>query len=263
MVELGAAVMRQGLRQDAQMHLDVAEPHLLLLPGLDGTGRLYDPLLQALGDPWPTHVVSFPASADIGYAALLSWWAAQLPPEAPLFIRAESFSGPLAIALAAQHPQQVRGVMLCCTFAANPRPGLRWAVGLLPWLPVATRPSWPVLRLLMGRYGTAVARRRMAEVVSGLPPDLVRARLAAVLTVDVRTMLARVTQPVWLLQASDDALVPAAATQVLRDGLTQTQLTTLKGPHALLQACPEAAAGVLRDAWHRCFPDSSVESSPS
>ena len=240
-----------------------AKPCLLMLPGLDGTGQLFDPLRQAIGDEWSVRVMRYPLDRAGGYAELLRWLLAQLPPEMPVFIVAESFAGPLAIELAAQRPQQVRGVMLCCTFASNPRPGLRWAGGLLPWLPVATRPSWPVLRLLMGRYGTAVARRQMVEVVSGLPADLVRARLAAVLTVDVRAMLARVTQPVWLLQASDDALVPLAAIQVLCRGLPTSRLTTLQGPHALLQACPEAAAVVLRDAWHHCFADSTVESSPS
>jgi pimeloyl-ACP methyl ester carboxylesterase len=240
-----------------------AKPCLLMLPGLDGSGRLFDPLLQALGPQWPTLVMSYPPNASGGYIELQGWLEAQLPPQTPLFILAESFSGPLAVELAAQRPQQVRGVMLCCTFASNPRPGLRWAGGFLPWLPVATRPSWPVLRLLMGRYGTAGARRQMVDVVSGLPADLVRARLAAVLTVDVRAMLARVTQPVWLLQASDDALVPPAAIQVLSGGLPTSRLTTLQGPHALLQACPEAAAVVLRDAWHHCFADFTVESSPS
>jgi pimeloyl-ACP methyl ester carboxylesterase len=236
------------------------EPCCLMLPGLDGTGNLFEPLLQALGDQWPSRVMRYPANPGWGYAELLTWLQDHIPNDQPLFILAESFSGPLAIELAARRPQQVRGLVLCCTFAANPRPGLNWAAGLLPWLPMVTWPSGPMLRLLMGSCGTSVARGQMAEVVSGLPPDLVRARLAAVMAVDVRPVLPSLRQPVWVLQADADALVPSAATQELCEGLPQAQRVWLAGPHALLQACPEAAAAVLRDAWRQCFPDLPAES---
>lgn len=231
-----------------------------MLPGLDGTGKLFEPLLQILGDRWPHQVMRYPANPGWGYAELLTWVQEHIPNDQPLFILAESFSGPLAIELAARRPQQVRGLVLCCTFAANPRPGLNWAAGLLPWLPMVTWPTGPMLRLLMGPYGTAVARRQMVEVVSGLPTDLVRARLAAVMAADVRPVLPSLRQPVWVLQAEADALVPSAATQELSDGLPQAQRVRLAGPHALLQACPDAAAAVLRDAWRQCFPDLPAES---
>lgn len=231
-----------------------------MLPGLDGTGNLFEPLLQALGDQWPSRVMRYPADPGSGYAELLMWLQGQIPNDQPLFVLAESFSGPLAIELAARRPQQVRGIVLCCTFAANPRPSLRRAAWLLPWLPVVTWPSGAMLPLLMGSYGTAEARRQMVEVVSGLSPELVRARLAAVIAVDVRPVLPSLRLPVWVLQAEADALVPAAATQELCDGIGQAQSVRLAGPHALLQACPEAAAVVLRDAWRQCFPDLPAES---
>ena len=235
-------------------------PCLLMLPGLDGTGQLFEPLLKSLGARWPSRVMRYPADPGCGYAELLTWVQDQIPNDQPLFILAESFSGPLAIELAARRPQQVRVLVLCCTFASNPQSGLRWGKGLLPWMPLVTWPRWPMLRLLMGPYGTTEARQQMADVVSALPADLVRARLAAVMAVDVREALRSLTQPVWVLQADADALVPSSATQKLCDGLVQAKRVRLAGPHALLQACPEAAAVVLRDAWRQCFPDLPEES---
>ena len=263
MLGLEAEPARQGLRQDRAMQRQSDQPCCLMLPGLDGTGYLFEPLLQALGDRWPSRVMRYPANPGWGYAELLSWLQEQISNDRPLFLLAESFSGPLAIELATRRPDQVRGIVLCCTFAANPRPSLRWAARLLPWLPVVTWPSGPMLRLLMGSYGTTEGRRQMVEVVSSLSPELVRARLAAVIAVDVRPVLPSLRPPVWVLQAGADALVPDAATQELCHGIAQAQRVRLLGPHALLQACPEAAAAVLRDAWRQCFPDHPAESASS
>ncbi|TDM09244.1 MAG: hypothetical protein C4K60_08070 [Ideonella sp. MAG2] len=235
-------------------------PCCLMLPGLDGTGRLFEPLLTVLGDALPTRVVRYPPDPQAGYAELLDGLQQQIPPGVPLLIVAESFAGPLAIQLALRRPQQVRGMVLCCTFAANPRPGLSWVSGLLPWLPIVTSPTWPMLSLLMGRYGSTKARQQMIEVVAGLPVEVVRSRLAQVLAVDVRPCLAQLSQPVWLLQASDDALVPEHAIRTLSKGLAKVQHLSLKGPHALLQACPSEVAAVLEAAWQHCFTQQAAQS---
>jgi len=81
-----------------------AATHLVLLPGLDGTGELFAPLLQALGDRCPTSVVRY--GAELTFDEYVESAGKALPDQCVLI--AESFSGPFAIALAARHPPKVR-----------------------------------------------------------------------------------------------------------------------------------------------------------
>ncbi|MEW6284578.1 MAG: alpha/beta hydrolase, partial [Candidatus Eremiobacterota bacterium] len=64
-------------------------PHLLLLPGLDGTGRMFEPFLRGLPPGLEVSVTAYPDRLQ-PYADLeryLSW------PEGPCVLVAESFSG--------------------------------------------------------------------------------------------------------------------------------------------------------------------------
>jgi hypothetical protein len=52
---------------------------------------------------------------------------AALPTRGRFVLLAESFSGPLAIRIAADPPSALVGLILCVTFARNPYPSLAWA----------------------------------------------------------------------------------------------------------------------------------------
>ncbi len=95
---------------------------LVLLPGMDGTGVLFAPLLGELDpriSPW---VVPYPADEPLSYDELLPLVRRALPSGEPFFLLAESFSGPLAIKLASEAPGNVRALVLVSTFIKNPLP---------------------------------------------------------------------------------------------------------------------------------------------
>jgi pimeloyl-ACP methyl ester carboxylesterase len=98
-------------------------PTLMLLPGMDGTGMLFDPLRAELGNAVGTTVVRYPTHGPIGYDELASIARAALP-SGPFVVLGESFSGPIAILLAASRPAGLVGLVLACSFARNPRPAL-------------------------------------------------------------------------------------------------------------------------------------------
>ena len=74
---------------------------LVLLPGMDGTGELFAPLLNALNPGLRTTVVSY-ADRPATYAEHESVALAELPKDRPFAILGESFSGPIAVTIAAQ-----------------------------------------------------------------------------------------------------------------------------------------------------------------
>src|SRR5581483_8651961 len=109
---------------DVSMMYRRAVSTIVLLPGMDGTGLLFQPWIAAKPDGFDVQVIDYPVDAELGYEDLWPLVRARLPQNRPYFLLAESFSGPLGVMLAAEAPPGLRGLMLCCTFAKNPRPSL-------------------------------------------------------------------------------------------------------------------------------------------
>src|SRR5688572_28354175 len=108
---------------------------LVLLPRMDGTGELFAPFVAALGPDQSVVVVRYPTDRTHCYAELEPIARAALPIDQPFVLLGESFSGPVAISIAAAPPHQLKGLVLCCTFARNPYPWfspLRALAALLP-----------------------------------------------------------------------------------------------------------------------------------
>jgi len=77
---------------------------ILLLPGLDGTGRMFQPLLDTAPATFAPLVVSYPTHEVRGYPGLESIVERSLPARGSYAIVAESFGGPLAVRVAAKRP---------------------------------------------------------------------------------------------------------------------------------------------------------------
>src|SRR6187402_2819704 len=94
-------------------------PTLVLLPGLDGTGDLFKPFIEALTPDVSTITVSYSSVSHSTYADCQAVALSRLPQQDPFVLVGESFSGPIAIALAASRPAGLRGVILVGTFATS------------------------------------------------------------------------------------------------------------------------------------------------
>jgi pimeloyl-[acyl-carrier protein] methyl ester esterase len=81
---------------------------VLLLPGLDGTGMLLDDFASTLGEGHEPILLRYPPKLCT-YSELLRWIKPQFPKD-DYVILAESFSGPLAISIAAEQPQNSRRI---------------------------------------------------------------------------------------------------------------------------------------------------------
>lgn len=216
---------------------------LLLLPGLDGTGTLFQPFIRELPPDWRVIVVAYPADARLGYEELVPLALSVIPAEGPLVLLGESFSGPVAIRLAAELGSRVQALILCCTFGRNPRPGLAWLSPLLAGLPPpAALPGVVAVRTLLGRCASEESRTLLVRALAALPASVLRARLKAAMAVNVLPQLAELRAPVLYLQASQDLVVPPKAASDLLQALPALQVVRLEGPHGLLQASPGAAA---------------------
>lgn len=215
---------------------------LVLLPGLDGTGDLFAPFCDALGGSLSVIVVRYPADASLDYHELESIAATQLPAEGPLVLLGESFSGPIAIALASKFPERVKGLVLCCSFLLNPRPGLARFLVLGPILPAGRVPTWLTSIFLFGRFGTPQLRTALHAALFKISSATLRARMKAVLSVDASAAFRGTSMPTLYLQATEDRLIPRSAARYVEDVRPEVRVIAIEAPHGLLQAAPVAAA---------------------
>lgn len=218
---------------------------VVLLPGMDGTGLLFEPFIRALGAAAEVRIIAYPVDKPMGYAELRLFVKSALPDNAPFVLLAESFAGPIAIELAAEDNARLVGLILCCTFARNPRPKLAWSEFLINLVPIAWVPVRVMSHFLLGRFSTAAQRYAIARAVAQVAPAVMRCRIRAVMTVDVSAQMTRIRVPCLYLRAAEDRLVPPDACDYIQRLLPTIRGTVLDGPHCLLQAAPENAASVV------------------
>lgn len=79
----------------------------IVLPSMDGTGELLSDFVAAMAPAFDTEVVAYPRDRILGYDELVARVRPQLPTDEPYLLIGESFSGPIAIRLAASKPPRL------------------------------------------------------------------------------------------------------------------------------------------------------------
>jgi len=88
----------------------MSDLHLALLPGLDGTGKLFKPFIEQFQSTDKITVVPYPTEIHKPFEELVDYVSSLLPLNGPLVILGESYSGPVAIRLAARTDLNVQGI---------------------------------------------------------------------------------------------------------------------------------------------------------
>ncbi|MEM8548103.1 MAG: alpha/beta fold hydrolase [Pseudomonadota bacterium] len=221
-------------------------PVVVALPGFDGSGALFRPLQQALGD-----ALEFRAVAYGDYASLedyIEQAEAAVPVERPVILLGESFSGPIALSLLARARRDYIGGVLAGTFAEPP---LSLLVSLADKLRLASfvlpSVSEQILRVFCLNGVSDIARiREVVAVVRQVSQRAIASRLAALSRMNATPELAEIDVPVLLLRAANDRVVRSRYMEPLRQTLTDLEEVVLRGPHLLLQSAPGEAAKAIQ-----------------
>ncbi len=219
--------------------------HLVLLPGMDGTGLLFDPFLQVLSPELSISIVRYPPTEPFNYSELEVLVRQALPKDRPFILLGESFSGPIAASIATNPPQNLKGVIFCCSFVRAPYSFLRYTVPLIARLPVPRIPLAIADGLLFGRYSKPASRDLLAKALDQVSASVWRERLISVLKSDLSDSFRRSTVPVLYLRGTRDRLVPYSSARMVMQLRPDARLAAIEAPHALLQAAPAEAARVI------------------
>jgi pimeloyl-ACP methyl ester carboxylesterase len=238
-------------------------PAVVLLPGLDGTGKLFAEFVQVLGPAVESQIVAYPKNEPLGYRELEALARAALPRDRPFVVLGESFSGPIAIRIAARPPAGLVGVILCGTFAKNPYPLFGWAGPLAAWFPLKSLPQWVRAPLMWGSMSPDRAPEQMARAIADVSDAVIRHRIAAVLAVDESEALACIQVPTLVLQADHDLVIPDSATRWILETAPRAQLVRIDGPHLLLQTRPLECAAAVMEFVRACAQTTTSKSTTS
>jgi pimeloyl-ACP methyl ester carboxylesterase len=218
---------------------------LVLLPGMDGTGELFAPLLAALPSALSVTIVRYP-DRPANYPEHEALARARLPRDAPFVLLGESFSGPVAVAIAAAAPANLAGIVLGASFLTCPHPLLRVLRPLAALASPRLVPSFIASRWLLGRFATPALRAAHARALHGVSSGTLTARLRAMSDLDVRPQMRAARIPALYLRATEDRIVAARFADEFVAHAASGAVVDIEGPHLLLQADPAAAARHLQ-----------------
>jgi pimeloyl-ACP methyl ester carboxylesterase len=220
---------------------------IVLLPGMDGTGELFAAFVAALPETISAQVVRYPTDRFMSYADLEALVQSELPASEPFVLLAESFSTPLAIALATKNPPNLKALILCAGFASSPVRGLqRSMLSLLAPIVFRVPLSKPAIRsFLAGSDAPGNLIEAVYSAVRLARPAVLSSRLRAIVKCDVRSRLTQISGPILYLQACQDRLVGDGSAQEIFGLNPKVTLLKIDAPHLLLQRMPEHSAKLI------------------
>jgi pimeloyl-[acyl-carrier protein] methyl ester esterase len=219
----------------------------LLLPGLDGSGRLFARFVAAGTGAIDLRVLAYPRERFLDYGELETLVMGSLP-RGPFALLGESFGGPLALRIAARAPRGLVGVVLAATFHRRPaRPLLERASALGSAFFRLPLPAHAVRLLLAGGDAGDDLVREVQDAVARVPARVMAARARAALAVDASEDLRACPVPLLFLGGAEDRLLRAEIPGEIRALRPDAEIRMLDTPHLVLQRCPQEAMAAVVD----------------
>jgi len=218
---------------------------LVLLPGMDGTGELFETFLNHYkGD---VQVIPLPSQGKQNYARLADEIAKVLPKE-EFILLAESFSGGLVEPLINKAGDRIKAVIMVVSFLSPPNKLILTLSKLLPVKLFAAIPMATMAHrlLFLGDDASPQLIDQFTKVIKKLPKKLLEQRIEAISSLKLPTQ--KMDTPLVYIQAGQDKLIRAEKFQEIEQCFVDASLYQIDGPHFLMQTKSEAVARVVEEA---------------
>ena len=226
--------------------------HLVFLPGMDGTGLSFEPILPFLAKDAKITIVRYPTDRLLSFDETVECAAGQIPAGDPPIVIAESFSGPVAIKMIGSGRIKARALVLCATFAKSPRPVV-WRVMRFLRLPLLIKPEMPkrFFRFVIGDDNLIDELKPLwKKVHAAVPARVMQHRLKILNEVNVTHWLTKIKVPCCYLKAINDRLVPSSCAEHIEMHMPHLEIKRFDAPHFILQAQPQACLSAIERFLH-------------
>ncbi|MGV9376360.1 alpha/beta fold hydrolase [Nonomuraea sp. NPDC003707] len=196
-------------------------------------------------------------TADPGGDLTLDLLAGQVAAtfEGPSDLVGFSLGAAVAVAVAAEHPELVRRLVLIAgwTHAEDSRLSL----GLRTWARLAeTDPeSFAAFGPLVGFGPEYVSAVGAEALMAGEPPHGVRRQIELDLRLDIRDLLPKVTAPTLVVGNTRDYLIPVEHARALHAALPGSEYAELDSGHVVLHEKPAEVTTLVREFITRVSAD--------
>lgn len=217
---------------------------IVLLPGLDGTGILFKPLVESLPSDIEPLIISYPNNKEMNYGELTDYVINQIPNEEYILI-GESFSGPIAYQIALRHPENIKSVIFVASFLSNPRIAI---LKLYKLLPTSLLLSLPIPKKLIRTF--LLGKNANAQLISLFRQSLKKVS-ASILSYRLREIASlhkkyeHLSIRAVYIQATNDKLVSSKALKEFKGVIDNLSVYEVDGPHFILQSNPLACANII------------------
>lgn len=213
--------------------------NLVLMPGLDGTGILFQPLVEQLKDIFHVTVIAYPKDSFFSLQEMAEIIKEQLSAPEDTIVLAKSFSGLVALTLLEQYAIPLRGIIFCAAFAESPRPFLLKCLTMLSGslLVLSWMPGF-FYRVLfcLGFSANPLQVKNLQGVLANVPSHVPLHRLRLISRGSFSQCSNIWSTPCGYLQATQDKLVPDRCAVWFAHHFRSFNLKKIDGPHFLLQA---------------------------
>jgi len=240
---------------DPGIVVDGSGPAVVLVPGMDGTGRLFyrqTPLL-AKSFRVATYALRDDAASMDALVTDLASVIDAVSPAGRAIVVGESFGGALSLSLALARPERIDALVILNSFPYfAPQFRLRLAIAGLSVLPWGTMPL--VRRLTASRLHSAHTHRdevaRFMELTKASTKRGYIGRLRLLQEYDVRARLHELRCPTLFLAAEQDHLVPSVEqARYMASRVPGASLRVLHGHGHICLIAPEVDLASLVAAW--------------
>jgi pimeloyl-ACP methyl ester carboxylesterase len=236
---------------------------VVLVPGLDGTGRLFYAQVPRLAQSYRVATYALRNDAN-DWTTLIDDLHGIVDrtagPGRPAIVVGESFGGALALSFALAAPERVSALVILNSFPYfRPQLRLRLAragLGALPWGMMTVMRRATAFRLHSAHTHRAEIGRFMALTASASRHGYLN-RLKLLCEYDVRERLGELCMPTLFLAADRDHLVPSVAQgRFMSDRVPGSELRVLAGHGHICLIAPDLDLAGIVSEW---LPRAGVE----
>jgi pimeloyl-ACP methyl ester carboxylesterase len=250
--------MSTWLESESHLAIVGAGSPLVMIPGMDATGRLFYRQAPLLGRRYRVATYATRDSArtmgDL-VGDLDEVLSVLAPGGEPVTVFGESFGGGIALSYALERPERVAELVLLNTFPwFGPQRRLRLAnlaLRMTPWNPMPLLRRWTARRLRASRTGPDDVRR-FIEVSADTTLEGYRNRLRILRDYDVRPRLHEIRARTLLIAAEEDRLVPSMEqARLMAARIADATLVVLRGHGHECVISHEIDLGAIVGEWSR------------
>lgn len=219
---------------------------IVLLPGLDGTGLLFDKLIENLPQDHEVEIVSFELISGLTYKEQAEELASKYKNE-ELLIVGESYSGRIAFELSHLLKENVKGIVFLASFISRPSL-LSLLAKFIPLSFLAQNVLTESLLYFVGfnRSGHGALVGSVFNSLRNANKIKLKSRLRNISHLKKPSL--DISCPVIYVRPSKDRLVSSSAVKALALRCASYREISIEGGHFIAQVNPVACAKVISSA---------------